>query len=534
MTVTLAIHGAAHTVTGSCYLLHAGDVKFLVDCGMFQGTKTLKELNYRAFPFDPHTVDFVLLTHAHIDHSGLLPKLVKQGFEGPIHATRGTIDLLSCMLPDSGHIQEVEVEQLNRRNAHRGRAAVSPIYTAAEAEASLDAFRPVEYDNWFEPAPGIRARYWNAGHILGSASIEIEIAAGKGNRKPMRLLFSGDLGGGAQKFHAAPDSPEHLDYLVCEATYGGRVREPLTPRLRREALAAEVRAALKDSGALVMPAFAVERTQELLADLVELMSDKLIPEVPIFLDSPLAIRATEVFLDHADDLENGDEFRRAMRTPMLRMTVGADESMAIEKMDGNHIIVAASGMCDAGRIRHHLKNHLWRSNSTVLLTGYQAQGTLGRILADGARSVRIQGEEIKVRARIRQTDMYSGHADGPALLKWLDERGPVTRATLLVHGEEESLDALHRELAALRGDGERIVVPALDDVFYLTTKGVALRPHPAPRRLRTEIVGRFDWHNDLSKLWLDIAEELDKAADDKARSVVIRRLRRALEEESSS
>ncbi|MGB3810605.1 MAG: MBL fold metallo-hydrolase [Parvibaculum sp.] len=529
MTVTLAVHGAAHTVTGSCYLLQTGNTKFLVDCGMFQGTKTLKALNYEAFPFDPRSIDFVLLTHAHIDHSGLLPKLVKQGFNGPIHATSGTIDLLSCMLPDSGHIQELEVRDLNRRNAHRGRSAVTPIYTAKDAETSLKSFESVQYDTWFTPAPGIRARYWNAGHILGSASIEIEIDTPKAAQPHLRLLFSGDIGRGAQMFHADPDSPENVDYLICESTYGGRTRVSHTTQERRAMLAAEVQAALKNRGTLIMPAFAVERTQELLADLVMLISEKKIPEVPIFLDSPLAIRATEVFLDHADELENGDDFRRAMRTPLLTMTVSPEESMAIEQIDGNHIIVAASGMCDAGRIRHHLKNHLWRNNSTILLTGYQAQGTLGRILEEGAQSVRIQGEEIKVRARIRQIETYSGHADGPALVKWVSERGPVKRATLLVHGEEEGLTALHNDIATLRGTGERILEPVLDDVFDLTIDATGPRLLPATRRLQAEIVGRFDWHNDLSKLWLDIAEELDKAADDKSRSVVIRRLRRALE-----
>ncbi|WP_293551856.1 MBL fold metallo-hydrolase [Parvibaculum sp.] len=528
----MSVHGAARTVTGSCYLLQAGDVRFLVDCGMFQGTKTLKALNYDAFPFDPHAIDFVLLTHAHIDHSGLLPKLVKQGFAGPIHATRGTIDLLSCMLPDSGHIQEIEVEDLNRRNSHRGRATVEPIYTSEDAEQSLKAFRPVEYDRWFEPAPGIRARYWNAGHILGSASIEIEIDKGGSSHKKLRLLFSGDIGRGAQMFHAAPDSPDNVDYLICEGTYGGRVRPVVTADERREMLAVEVRTALKNHGALIMPAFAVERTQELLADLVTLTWEKRIPEVPIFLDSPLAIRATEVFLDHADELEGGEEFRRAMNTPPLKMTVTAEESMAIERVSGNHIVVAASGMCEAGRIRHHLKNHLWRETSTVLLTGYQAQGTLGRILCDGARSVRIQGEAIKVRARIRQIDTYSGHADGPALLKWIEDRGRVKYATLLVHGEEESLAALHGELAALRGGDDRIVEPALDDVFDLAAGMATPCVNGGARRLQAESVGRFDWHNDLSKLWLDISDELDKAADDRARDIVIRRLRRALEAEN--
>lgn len=529
MKVTLGVHGAAHTVTGSCYLLQAGKMRFLVDCGMFQGTKTLKELNYDEFPFDPKSVDFMLLTHAHIDHSGLIPKLVKHGFKGPIYATGGTIDLLSCMLPDSGHIQEFEVRDLNRRNKHRGRPQVTPIYTVADAHASLESFEEIEYEQWMTPAPGIRARFWNAGHILGSASIEIEIEKAGARKRPLRLLFSGDVGGGTQMFHPLPDGPGDLDYLICESTYGGRERQDLTMQQRRDKLAIEIRNAFKDGGTLIIPAFAVERTQELLADIVALTSTHKIPDVPIFLDSPLAIRATEVFIENSDELENGDEFRRAMRTPRLKMTIAPEESMAIERMTGNHIVIAASGMCDAGRIRHHLKNHLWRENSTVLLTGYQAHGTLGRILAEGAKAVRIQGEEIKVRARIRETDMYSGHADGKELLEWISERGLPSRATLLVHGEEETMSALHSELAERRGSDEHILEPELDDVFDLVSDSLVPLDHRYVRRLQSEKVGHFDWHNDLSKLWLDISDELDKAADDKSRDVIIRRLRRALE-----
>lgn len=529
MAITLTVHGAARTVTGSCYLIETDDRKFLVDCGMFQGAKTLKELNYEPFPFSPRDIDFVLLTHAHIDHSGLIPKLAKHGFDGPIYATGGTIDLLSCMLPDAGHIQEFEVENLNRRNARRGRAPVTPIYTAADAEDCQRLFKPVGYDQWFEPADGIRVRFWNAGHILGSASIEIEIAAGSTAPRRLRLLFSGDIGPDAQTFHPAPDSPENLDYLICEATYGARKRERLTQEARLQALAKEVGTALENHGALIIPAFAVERTQELLSDLVELVDSRRIPQVPIFLDSPLAIRATEVFLRHADTLENGAAFRKAMAMPFLRTSETAAESMQIERVEGNHIVVAASGMCDAGRIRHHLKNHLWRQNSTVLLVGYQAQGTLGRILADGAKAVRIQGEEIKVKARIRETDIYSGHADGPALVEWARERSPVKRAILFTHGEEEGLNAMHEALAALGLDGERIIEPTLDDIFDLMAEQPGPRLRPGPRRLRPEAVGRFDWHNDLSKLWLDVSDELDKAADDRARNAVIRRLRRALE-----
>lgn len=529
MSISLSVHGAAHTVTGSCYLLQSGRTRFLVDCGMFQGPKTLKALNYGDFPFKPEEIDFVLLTHAHIDHSGLIPKLVKHGFAGPIYATHGTIDLLTCMLPDSGYIQETEVEQLNRRNARRGKPEVTPIYTVEDAEAALRSFSPVAYDTWLEPAEGIRARYWNAGHILGSASIEIELATGLSSPRALRILFSGDIGAEVTSFHPAPGAPKDLDYLVCEATYGARERPSMTIASRRDLLAAEVNGALKGNGVLIVPSFAVERTQELLSDLLALAQEQRIPQVPIFLDSPLAIRATEVFVDHADELEDGEAFRHAMRSPLLRTTESAQESMMIERIDGSHIIVAASGMCDAGRIRHHLKNHLWRNNATVLMVGYQAEGTLGRILQNGARAVRIQGEEVKVRARIRTLDVYSGHADGPGLARWVEGRGPVSRGTFLVHGEEEGVAGLHERLAKLGLDGERIFAPELDAVFDLLAESSEARERPAPRRLQPESVGHQDWHNDLSELWLDIQEELDRAADDRARRVILRRIRRAME-----
>ena len=531
MSISLSVHGAAQTVTGSCYLLQSGPVRFLIDCGMFQGPKTLKALNYGDFPFKPEEIDFVLLTHAHIDHSGLIPKLVKHGFAGPIYATHGTIDLLSCMLPDSAHIQETEVDQLNKRNARRGRPEVTPIYTLEDAEAALRTFSPVAYGTWIEPAEGIRARFWNAGHILGSASIEIELTTGMASPRTMRLLFSGDIGPDVTSFHPSPDSPSNLDYLICEATYGGRERPPMTLASRRDLLAAEVNEALKTKGVLIVPSFAVERTQELLSDLLALARENRISQVPIFLDSPLAIRATEVFIDHAHELEDGDIFRHAMRSPLLRTTESVQESMMIERLDGSHIIVAASGMCDAGRIRHHLKNHLWRANATVLMVGYQAEGTLGRILQGGVRAVRIQGEEVKVNARIRTLDIYSGHADGPGLARWVEDRGPVARGIILVHGEKEGIDGLHQRLSDAGLDGDRIFAPELDAVFDLLAESPSARERPAPRRLQPEVVGRQDWHNDLSRLWLDIEEELDKAADDKARRVILRRVRRALENE---
>src|SRR5690242_4256934 len=264
MSVTLQFCGAARTVTGSCYLFKYRTQQLLIDCGLFQGPKTLKALNYGAFPFRARDIAAVLLTHAHIDHSGLLPKLVRDGFEGPILATRGTIDLCSFMLPDAGSIQEAEVAALNRRNSARGRGEVQPIYTQADAVATLNAFRPVEYQTWFEPGiTGVRARYWNAGHLLGSASIELEFAD-EGSGRPLRVLVSGDLGPDAKLLQPDPEAPVDFDYVICESTYGDTDRPATTAAMRRAHLAAEVRDAASAKGALLIPAFAVERTQELI------------------------------------------------------------------------------------------------------------------------------------------------------------------------------------------------------------------------------------------------------------------------------
>ncbi|HUY69371.1 MAG TPA: MBL fold metallo-hydrolase [Alphaproteobacteria bacterium] len=531
MSVTLKICGAARTVTGSCHLFQAGNTKFLVDCGLFQGPKTVKALNYEVFPFNPKDIAFVLLTHAHIDHSGLLPKLVKSGFGGPIVATQGTMDLCSCMLPDSGHIQEMEVEDLNRRNKRRGRPEVTPIYTAADVEATLRAFKPVAYETWVEPAPGIRARYWNAGHILGSASIEIEITEKAGD-KPLRILASGDLGSEAKLLQPNPEAPHDLDYVICESTYGGTVRPRVTPEERRQHLAKEIHEAAKRKGALVIPAFAVERTQELLTDILVLMNRGTIPSAPVFLDSPLAIRATEIFLAHADETESAEQIKGIPQSPNLRFTETADESRAIERFRGFHIIIAASGMCDAGRIRHHLRHWLWDERGTVLLVGFQAMGTLGRLLEDGVKAVRIQGEEVRVRAQIRKLDEYSGHADGAELAQWLEARHPIKRGLFLVHGEEANMDSLAARISGRIVKPEALFRPALDDVYELSAVSPKLISNETGRRLAPEAMAHLDWHNELSKLLLDISDRLDKEASDRARDVVIRRLRRSLDTSS--
>ena len=530
MSVTLRFCGAARTVTGSCHLFETPSGRLLVDCGLFQGPKTLKELNYGTFPFSPPDIGAVLLTHAHIDHSGLIPKLVRGGFRGGIFATRGTIDLCSFMLPDSGSIQESEVAALNRRNAARGRAGVTPIYSQADAVASLNSFQAVEYESWFEPMPGVRARYWNAGHLLGSASIEIEFGGVGKDGKPLRVLASGDIGPDAKLLEPDPEGPTGLDYVICESTYGDEDRPPVTRASRRRRLATEVREAKTRGGALLIPAFAVERTQELIVDLVDLMERGEVPTASIFLDSPLAIRATEVFRQHSDSLQSDSDVDRLLRSSHLHCTESVDESKAIARLTGFHIIIAASGMCDAGRIRHHLKRWLWQSKATVLLVGFQARGTLGRFLSDGVKSVRIQGEQINVAARIHRLDEYSGHADGPELARWIASRRPIERGVFLVHGEEPALCGLAERIAERTVPSAKIFTPLLDDIYELTTTAPTPIDVSHRRRLLPEAVTNLDWHNDMSKLILDINDAIDAAADDRARGVIIRRLKRALED----
>ncbi|WP_370644892.1 MBL fold metallo-hydrolase RNA specificity domain-containing protein [Microvirga sp. ACRRW] len=525
MSLRLSFYGAARTVTGSCFMLETEAARVLIDCGMFQGSKEERELNYQHFPFRAAGADALCLTHAHIDHSGLVPKLVKAGFDGPIYATTGTADLASIMLPDSGYIQEMEVNQLNRRNSRRGLETVSPIYTQEDAVASLKQFRRVAYGQWQDVAPGFRARYWNAGHLLGSASIEMEVKHGA-DEKTTRLLFSGDIGPDHKLLQPDPDGPRDLDYALLEATYGDTDRAGTTIERRRRMLRDEVRTAMHPSGALLIPSFAVERTQELLVDLMELMEAGELPDIPIFIDSPLASRASAIFRQHAGELRNGSDLVQALESRWVRFTETVEQSKAIDRIHSFHIIIAASGMCEAGRIRHHLKAWLWRDEATVLFVGFQAQGTLGRILQDGASKVRIQGEEVKVRARMRTLDLYSGHADGPELKAWLAKRLPVRRGIFLVHGEDAPLKALQASLADL-DRAPTAIIPEIDDIYDLAGDA-ATRVERPEERVRPASAGHRDWHNEYAELLIDINDAIAAAADRKAKGVIIRRIKNAL------
>lgn len=521
----LTFHGAARSVTGSCFRLETEHGQILIDCGMFQGSKTEKELNYRPFPFPAEKIDAVILSHAHIDHSGLLPKLVRHGFSGAIDATPATIDLSGVMLPDSAHIQEIEVEQFNRRAARRDRGTVAPIYTQADVETCLSLFRPQTYGVWFAVLPGLRARFWNAGHLLGSASIEIEVT--QAEHAPMRILFSADIGPDYKLMHPDPEGPTGMDYVICESTYGDRDRIDATADRRRKLLCEEVLAAMHPRGALLIPSFAVERAQELISDLARLMADGALPSIPIYVDSPLATKATKVFAKHHRELEEGAVLMQGLRSRHLHFTETREQSMALDHMQGFHIVIAASGMCDAGRIRHRLKNWLWREEGTVLFTGFQAEGTLGRILQDGAKSVRIQGEEFVVRARIRSLDLYSGHADGTELRDWIKARLPIRHQVFLVHGEEAAMAALEGRLQGIIKPGD-VVIPSLDAGFALTPTGCDPIEGTGEPRLLPQQVGHMDWHNDVSRLLLQINDELRACPDEKSRGVLIRRLERTL------
>lgn len=543
MSVEVTFHGAAGTVTGSCYLLSVGRHRLLIDCGLFQGDKTLRELNYGSLPFNPKQLNAVLLTHAHIDHSGQLPRLAKFGYAGPVHCTEASADLLRWVLPDSAMIQENEVDRLNRRNQRRGRDAVEPIYDADDAEALLQLLQPQPLNSWFEVVPGVRARLWPAGHILGSASIELEIredeSADPATSEPLRMLFSGDIGPEHKALQPPAQAPKDLDYVIMESTYGGRSRPKLDARQRQAILAEEVRTALGNGGNLLIPAFAIERTQELLADLCALMDAGSVPKAPIFVDSPLATRITRVFEQHRQEagLANGlpagpDPFKHAG----LRYLESAEQSKQIEAITAGAIIIAASGMCDAGRIRHHLRNNLWRANATVLLIGYQAPGTLGSLLERGEKRVRIHGEEIAVHAHIRKLEVYSGHADHDELLDWLHDRLPVRGALFLTHGEADASAALRLAIVQKHMDIAAIQLPRLDETWRLDKGKPRLRKAPdKPARLdaehRREALSGRDWHNDYAALVLGLQKRLQESGNDRQRRRLLKRLQGMLERE---
>ncbi|CAN5369324.1 MBL fold metallo-hydrolase [soil metagenome] len=523
--ITLTFHGAAGCVTGFCALLATDQGRFLIDCGMFQGPKTLRALNHEPFPFAASTIDGVFLTHAHIDHSGLLPKLARAGFRGPIYATRPTRDLCEVMLADSADIQQGDVDHLNRRNQHRGIPPVEPIYGPEDVAPTLALFRTVKFEDWTEIRPGLRVRYWAAGHLLGAASIEVEILdAGE----TVRLLFSGDLGSGEQPYLIRPDGPAGVDHVVLESTYGDRLRDDMDLAHRRALLAGEVRQARAAGGPLLLPTFAVGRAQELILDLVAIMEAEPDLAADIFLDSPLAIEATEVFLRRGWNADASENPYLALRNaPELHTLLRPQDSDGLERLRDWHIILAGSGMCDAGRVRRHLRRLLWRKETTVLITGFQAAGSLGRVLLGQPSMVRIQGEDVRVRARVRQLDVYSGHADAAALESWLKAREPVRGQVFLAHGEPDSLHGLRDRLIAGGRGAETITLPELDQAFRITATTVTPMSGTGARLL-PGTAARPDWHNARAELLEVLNQTLQALTTDAEREALLAHLSSAV------
>lgn len=439
--------GATKMVTGSNFLIEGAGKKFLVDCGMYQGSARDEMENSEPFAYNVHDIDFVLLTHAHIDHSGRIPKLYTEGYRNPVITTKASRDLCSIMLPDSGHIQEQEIEWRNRKRVREGKKPLPPLYTAQDALDCMEIFQPVSYDEIIEVDENIHVRFNDAGHMLGSAIIEIWVNE---DGKETKAVFTGDLGNNDIPLLSSPTMIERADYVVMESTYGGRLH--MRNDDKANLFLDIVSETLKQGGTVVIPSFAVGRTQEILYELNNIkdgpISDEfkekydILMKAPVYVDSPLAISATEIFRDNADLFdEETQEIIQSGDNPLefngLQFTRTADESKALNEKEESAIIISASGMCEVGRIKHHLKHHLWDPKSTILFVGYQAQGTLGRRIVEGEKKVKIFGEEIAVNARIEYIEGYSGHADQEWLLNFIYSFIIKPKHIFLVHGEPE-------------------------------------------------------------------------------------------------
>lgn len=443
----ITFHGAAHTVTGSQHLLEINGSRLLLDCGLYQGRREEMYTRNLNFSYDPRSVNAVILSHAHIDHAGNLPNFVRRGFDGPIYATRATVDLSDVMLQDSGHIQESDAKFVNKRKARSGEAPIEPLYTQADAQQVTKHFQPIDYDAPFEPVPGVVARFVEAGHILGSAAVALEIEE-KGRK--IRFWFSGDIGRFKLPILRDPVLPDATDYLLMESTYGDKPHND--PSAAFEEFHDVVGRTLKRGGKLIVPAFAVGRTQELVYYLNQMMFEDHVPPVPVYVDSPLAVNASQIFKNHPEcfDVETR-KFVQESRHPaldfkMLTYVRSVEESKALNDRHEPMIIISASGMAENGRILHHIKNNIGNSNNTICIVSWQAPYTLGRRLADREKQVKIFGEPYDVRAEIATIGGLSGHAGQDLLTEYGARVKETVKKIFLVHGEEKPAAALMQKL----------------------------------------------------------------------------------------
>ncbi|MGH4117453.1 MBL fold metallo-hydrolase RNA specificity domain-containing protein [Clostridium sp.] len=463
----IQFYGAAKTVTGSCHILHINGKTVLLDCGLYQG-KGEKEFGNEEFDFNPKDIDYVLLSHAHIDHSGRIPLLYKMGFKGEVLSTEATMDLCSIMLPDSGHIHESEVEWKNRKRKRQGLKSLEPLYTVKWAERSLDLFRAFPYDEMIEVFDGLKIRFRDAGHLLGSAIIELYMS--EENQEEVKLVYSGDLGNINKAIIKDPTIINYTDYLIIETTYGNRVHPEIRENLKE--LLKIIKETFARGGNVIIPSFAVGRTQEILYELNKYVENEDLKDIKVYIDSPLAIEATKIFESHNENYDKeAKEFVMRGDYPFrfegLSFSVSSNDSMELNKIESNAIIISASGMCDAGRIKHHLKHNLWRPESSIVFVGYQAEGTLGRYIRDGAKTVKIFGEPIAIKAHIYNLEGLSGHADRKGLFNWIESFMEKPKEILLVHGDKEAQESF-QELLDSNGYSSRIVENG--EEFYINEK----------------------------------------------------------------
>lgn len=503
--------GGAQTVTGSCHMMEASGKRFCVDCGMHQGSRDIEDRNQDTTVYDPASIDFICMTHAHIDHSGLLPKMVKDGFKGTIYATAATRDLLEIMLQDSAHIQEMEAEWKNKKRHRKGKKPIEPLYAMQDALDTMPLFEIVEYNTPFEPAPGVVVTYKDAGHILGSAFLEFQITE---NGDCTRLIFSGDLGRPNALFLRDPEEATPADYLFVESTYGNRNHKDETTS--RDELAEAIKYAYNNSEKVIIPAFAVERTQEVIYSLFLLREEGKLPhDMPVYVDSPMAIRATEVFRNHPKYFDEETQTllakgKNPLDLPNLKFTLSRRESQAINTSGGPAVVISASGMCNAGRIKHHLRHNLWRPGAAIVFVGFQAMGTPGRKIVDGVERIKMLGDEVSVKAKIFTIGGFSAHAGQKQIMDWLGAFARPSMKVYLVHGEysaQQVLAELIKEKLSLD-----VYIPAYLEECVLKT-GTAPVEIPAPASAQP----RIDWQWLLEDTEAKMVEMRKRLDDVKAR-----------------
>jgi len=510
--VTLKFHGAAGTVTGSCFEVEGAGKTILVDCGMFQGTRSLEALNHEQLPFDPKRIDAVLLTHAHLDHSGRLAYLYASGCKANTYCTAPSADIIKPLLQDAAKLQAADVERRNRRADRAGLPPFTPLYDGKDIAKLHKKVRKISFCEEIHLGNGVSFRFWDARHIVGSASIEINIAG-------QRLLFSGDVGTG-RSINCTASEIGGYDHVICESTYGDRDRDLILVSDRRETLARHVEEVIAAGGNVLIPAFALERTQVILEDFDALFSSKRLAPVNVFLDSPLAQKVTMAVMRYRD---SGTDM---LKRTNIRFIQNTAESKKLNRMSGI-VIIAGSGMCEGGRIRHHLIRNLPRRQSRLLLSGFQVAGTLGSVLRDGAKRVRISGQDVIVKAQVATLEGYSNHADRSGLVEWIKDRTPIRGSLFMVHGEQSGLSGLADTLATIP-ELPAAIIPALGEAWALQP-GQRATLLTAGRPDASDLTASRDWISKLAAMREEIEEKLSEQPTNQDREKMLAALKRALE-----